>query len=153
MPTTDTLTELSERLRRLEDIEEIRRLYVDYGRHLDDGDPVAYASLFAREAKLRIGPVLRADGREEIARAAAQMLGNRSPGEEKSSVHLIDTPRIELSGGDRASGECVWTAVAKGKDGAAPSVLVGRHVDEFVREDGHWRFAVRRGFIDIGALG
>ncbi len=152
MHTADTLTELNERLRRLEDMEEIRRLYVDYGRHLDDGDTVAYASLFARDGKLRMGPVGRADGREEITRAAAQMVGGRSPGQEKSSVHLIDTPRIELSGGDTASGECVWAAIAKGKDGAAPSVLVGRHVDELVREDGQWRFAVRRGFIDIGAL-
>jgi hypothetical protein len=31
-------------------------------------------------------------------------------------------------------------------------VLVGRHVDELVREDGRWRFAVRRGFVDVGAL-
>ncbi|MGO8861478.1 MAG: nuclear transport factor 2 family protein [Acidimicrobiales bacterium] len=152
MPSADTLTELSERLQRLEDMEEIHRLYVDYGRHLDDGDPVAYGSLFARNAKIRMGSVLRADGREDITRAASQMLGNLTAGEEKSSVHLIDTPRIELSG-DTASGECVWAAIARGTDGAAPSVMVGRHVDEFVREDGRWRFALRRGFIDIGALG
>ena len=34
----------------------------------------------------------------------------------------------------------------------APGVLVGRHVDELVREDGRWRFARRVGHIDIGAL-
>jgi uncharacterized protein (TIGR02246 family) len=152
MQAADALTELSERLQRLEDLEAIRRLYVDYGRHLDDCDPVAYASLFARDAKLRLGPVLRADGREEIERAANQMLGNLAAGEEKGSVHLIDAPRIELSG-DTASGECVWAAIGRGTDGAAPSVLVGRHVDQLVREDGHWRFALRRGFLDIGALG
>ena len=80
------------------------------------------------------------------------MLGNLVAGGEKRSVHLIDTPRIELSG-DTASGECVWAAIGRGTDGAEPSVLVGRHVDQFVREEGFWRFAVRRGFLDIGALG
>ena len=152
MRTAETLTELSGRLQRLEDLEEIRRLYVDYGRHLDDCDPVAYTSLFARDAKIRLGPVLRADGREEIERAANKMLGNLAAGEEKRSVHLIDTPRIELSG-YTASGECVWAAIGRRTDGAEPSILVGRHVDELVREDGRWRFALRRGFIDIGALG
>jgi uncharacterized protein (TIGR02246 family) len=152
MRTANALTELSERLQRLEDLEAIRRLYVDYGRHLDDCDPVAYASLFARDAKLRLGPVLRADGREEIEQAANQMLGNLAAREEKRSVHLIDTPRIELSG-DTASGECVWAAISRGTDGTESSIRVGRHVDELVREDGLWRFAVRRGFMDIGALG
>ena len=152
MRTGDTLSELSKRLQRLEDLEEIRRLYVDYGRHLDDRDPVAYASLFAREAKLRLGPVLRADGREAIEQAAKEMLDNLAADEAGRSVHLIDTPRIELSGDD-ASGECVWAAIGRDTDGANPSVLVGRHVDQLVREDGVWRIAVRRGFLDIGGLG
>jgi ketosteroid isomerase-like protein len=151
MRTVDGLTELRERLQRLEDLEAIRRLYVDYGRYLDDCDPVAYASLFARDAKLRLGPVLRADGREEIERGAARMLGELAAGEEKHSVHLIDTPRIALSG-DTASGECVWAAIGRGADGAAPSILVGRHVDQLVREDGVWRFSLRRGFMDVGTL-
>jgi ketosteroid isomerase-like protein len=151
MPTDDALTALSERLQRLEDLEEIRRLYVDYGRYLDDCDPVAYTSLFAREAKIRLGPVLRGDGREEIERAATKMLGDLAAGEGRHSVHLIDTPRIELSG-DTASGECVWAAIGRGTDGGKPSVLVGRHVDQLVREDGRWKFAERRGFLDIGAL-
>ena len=151
MQTAGTLAEVTERLRRLEDIEEIRRLYVDYGRYLDDGDAAGYASLFSQDAKLRLGPVLHANGREEIERAAVKMLGGRSPGEEKGSIHVIDTPRLQLSG-DNASGECVWAAIGRGRDGAAPSVLAGRHVDKLVREEGIWRFAERRGFIDIGAL-
>jgi uncharacterized protein (TIGR02246 family) len=151
MQADDALKKLTERLQRLEDLEEIRRLYVDYGRYLDDADPVAYASLFALDAKLRLGPVLHADGREEIQRAANQMLSDLVVGGERQSVHLIDTPRIELSG-DTASGECVWAAIGKGTDGAEPSILVGRHVDNFVREDGVWRFSVRRGFLDVGAL-
>jgi uncharacterized protein (TIGR02246 family) len=150
MSMDDELRSLAARLRRLEDLEEIRRLYIDYGRHLDAGDPAAYATLFARDAKLRLGPVMRADGREEIERAAAKVV-RLAPDGSKSSVHLLASPTIELDG-DTATGECVWAAISRAEDGG-PRVLVGRHVDRLVREDGHWRFARRAGLIDIGALG
>ncbi|WP_238439032.1 nuclear transport factor 2 family protein [Frankia nepalensis] len=150
MNQDEVIRSLSERLARLEDLEEIRKLYIDYGRHLDAGDPAAYAALFARDAKLRLGPVMRADGREQIERAAAQVV-KLAPDGSKSSVHLLGSPLVELAG-DTATGECVWAAVSRDDDGA-PRVLVGRHVDELVREDGRWRFARRRGLIDIGALG
>ncbi|MFC5749868.1 nuclear transport factor 2 family protein [Actinomadura rugatobispora] len=149
MDRDEALRDLAGRLGRLEDLDEIRRLYIDYGRHLDAGDPVAYAALFSRDAKLRLGPVMRADGREEIERAAAKVLRSESA---RKSVHVIASPSIELDG-DTASGECVWAAVSGAAEGGAPGVLVGRHVDEFVREDGRWRFARRAGHIDVGALG
>jgi uncharacterized protein (TIGR02246 family) len=149
MDRDDVVEALREKVQRLEDLEEIRQLYIDYGRHLDDGDPAAYASLFSRHAKLRLGPVARADGREEIERAATS-IAQRSPDGVKNSVHLLGSPRIELSG-DTASGECVWAAISRSESGP-PGVLVGRHVDELVREDGRWRFALRRGFVDVGAL-
>ncbi|WP_083473762.1 nuclear transport factor 2 family protein [Frankia sp. R43] len=148
----DELRSLGARLRRFEDLEEIRQLYIDYGRHLDAGDPAAYASLFARDARLRLGPVMRADGREEIEKAAAKVV-RLAPDGSRSSVHLLASPRIELTAGsDTASGECVWAAISSAPDGA-PRVLVGRHVDVLVREDGRWCFARRAGLIDIGALG
>lgn len=143
----DAAARLEARLRRLEDLEEIRRLYVDYGRHLDDGDPHAYAQLFASDAKLRLGGVMRADGRDEIERAAAQVIRRLDDGS-MGAVHLIDQPRIELSG-DAATGECVWAAVSRPAVGAPSSLLVGRHLDELVREDGRWRFASRRGTLDF----
>jgi hypothetical protein len=60
---------------------------------------------------------------------------------------VIGSPRVDLSG-DTATGESVWVAVSTGADGTS-TVLVGRHVDDLVREDGRWRFARRRGFVDI----
>jgi uncharacterized protein (TIGR02246 family) len=150
MTQDETIQALSARLARLEDLEEIRRLYIDYGRHLDAGDRAAYAALFARDAKLRLGPVLRADGRDEIERAAAKVV-KLAPDGSKSSVHLLGSPLVELDG-DTATGECVWAAVSRNDDGT-PRVLVGRHVDRLVREDGRWRFARRAGLIDIGAVG
>jgi hypothetical protein len=50
------------RLRRLEDLEEIRQLFTDYGRHLDAGDVQAYAELFADDGEVLLGPIGRDPG-------------------------------------------------------------------------------------------
>lgn len=134
------------RLRRLEDRDEIRTLYVDYGRHLDAGDPAAYASLFSRHAKLRLGGVMRADGREEIERVAARVVGSSSKNGRRS-VHVLGSPHVDVDG-DTATGDAVWVAIIPSDEGP-PVVRVGRHVDKLVREDGRWRFDERRGYLDI----
>jgi uncharacterized protein (TIGR02246 family) len=144
--TTDRVTELAERLARLEDLAEIQQLYIDYGRHLDAGDAAAYAGLFARDAKLRLGPVLRADGRDAIEAAAGTVLATGAG----RTVHVLGSPRIILDG-DRATGECVWVAISRPESGPPP-VRVGRHVDTLVREDGRWRFAERKGLVDVGTM-
>ena len=146
----DVAETLSARLSRLEDLEEIRQLYVDYGRHLDAGDAAAYASLFSIDAKLRLGRVMRATGRDEIFRVATEVVKARPDGV-KPPVHVLGSPRIDLDG-DTATGEAVWVAIGQAGSGP-PSVRVGRHADKLVREDSHWRLAERRGFIDIGAFG
>ncbi|WP_084011072.1 nuclear transport factor 2 family protein [Pseudofrankia sp. DC12] len=148
--TEETIRALAARVARLEDLEEIRRLYVDYGRHLDAGDAAAYASLFARDAKLRLGPVMRADGREEIERAASKVIGSTAEGASRS-VHLLGSPSVELGDDGTATGECVWSAISRHEDGT-PGVLVGRHVDRLVKEEGRWRIARRVGLVDVGAL-
>ena len=142
---------LLRRLRRMEDIEEIRKVYVAYGRHLDDGDAAAYASLFSRNAKLRLGGVMRADGREAIESVAGKVLALKADSTRKT-VHLIAAPVIEVDG-DTATGECVWAAVSA-EEGKTPTVPhMGRHIDEFVREDGRWCIAQRRGLLDLGRIG
>ena len=135
------------RLQRLEDLEEIRQLYVDYGRNLDAENVAGYASLFATKAKLRLGGVMRGDSREEIEQAAAGVIRS-GPNGERQSVHVLGSPHIELDG-DTATGDAVWVAILRNADGP-PTVRVGRHVDKLVREDGRWHFAERRGYLDIG---
>lgn len=146
-PTEDLLR----RLQHLEDIEEIRKLYIAYGRHLDDGDAAAYASLFSADAKLRLGGVMRADGCEEIEKVAALVVRPKE-GSIRRTLHLIASPVIEVEG-DRAKGECVWAAVSA-DEGQTPDIPhMGRHVDEFVREEGRWRIAFRKGLLDLGRIG
>lgn len=154
MTDQQTIEALQQRLQQLEDIEEIRKIYVAYGRNLDAGDADAYASLFARDAKLRLG-VINADGREAIAEGARKVVGGRDGNQAPPThrtLHLIASPTIVVDG-DTATGECVWVAVTA-KQGEEPSVPhMGRHLDRFVREEGQWKIKSRKGVLDLGAVG
>lgn len=153
MADQQTLEALQKRLQVLEDIEEIRKIYVAYARNLDLGDAAAYAALFARDAKLRLG-VINADGREAIEEGAWKVVGGRDGNQAPKThrtLHLIASPTIEVDG-DTATGECVWVAVTA-KEGGDPSIPhMGRHLDRFVREDGKWKIKSRKGVLDLGAV-
>ena len=130
------------RLRRLEDLEEIRQLFVDYGHLLDLGDFAAYAQLFAEDGELMLGPLGRAKGRREIEAMMARVGGAGA------SLHLITSPMVTLDG-DRATARVMWTVINRAEDGTPLLGMVGHHEDELVREGGRWRFRRRRGFVEI----
>jgi uncharacterized protein (TIGR02246 family) len=136
--------ELVARLRRLEDLQEIQQLFVDYGAFLDAGDLDGYASLFAADGELLLGPVGRATGPEAIkelmGRATASSVGN--------SFHVISSPQVQLDG-DRATSVVMWTVVAKGPDGSPTVTMIGKHKDVLTRTPAGWRFQRREGHIDI----
>ena len=135
---------LEARLRRLEDLEEIHQLLVDYGHHLDAADLDAYAELFADEGELLLGPVARASGRTEIKTVMSKALA----GAKGNSYHVITSPRVSLDG-DTATSEAMWTVIERDGDGKPNVGMIGHHVDELVRERGRWRFRRRRGYVDI----
>ncbi|HEX4245111.1 MAG TPA: nuclear transport factor 2 family protein [Acidimicrobiales bacterium] len=135
---------MADRLQRLEDLEEIRQLFVDYGHHLDSGDFAAYGALFADEGEVLLGPVGRAKGP-----AAIEALMRRTlEGAQGSSFHIVSNPIIDLHG-DRATSEVMWTVVARDKQDSAAVTMLGRHRDTLTREGGRWRFLRREGFIDV----
>ena len=135
---------IEQRLRHLEDLAEIHQLFVDYGQHLDAGDFAAYAGLFAADGEVRLGPMGSAKGRDEIRSLMERALA----GTVGSSYHVITSPRVQIDG-DTATSEVMWTVVQRGPDGAPVVPMIGRHRDELVREEGRWRFRLRRGFVDI----
>ena len=79
---------LEARLRRLEDLEEIHHLLVDYGHHLDAADLDAYVELFADDGELLLGPVARATGPAEIKTVMSKALA----GAKGNSYHVISSP-------------------------------------------------------------
>ena len=138
------MTDLEARLRRLEDLAEINQLFIDYGHHLDHGDFAAYADLFAADGEVLLGPIGRAQGRDQIRALMERTLG----GAAGSSYHVISNPMVALDG-DNATTDVMWTVVSRGSDGRPVLGMIGRHRDTLVREDGQWRFKRRKGFVDI----
>lgn len=136
---------LEERVRRLEDLEEIRQLFVDYGRYLDAGNVDAYAELFAEEGELLLGPIGRAQGAEEIRALMTRVLA----GVTGNSYHLIANPIVVFDDLDDASSEVSWAVVARDAAGSPDLTMLGRHVDKLRRESGRWRFLRREGHIDL----
>jgi len=135
---------LAARLQRLEDLEEIRQLFIDYGHHLDRGNFAEYAALFAEEGEVLLGPMGRAKGPAEIEALMRRTLEGRVG----TSFHLITSPVVQLDG-DRATSQVMWTVLARGEDGAPEVTMLGHHRDELVREKGRWRFLRRAGYPDL----
>jgi hypothetical protein len=139
----DDATDLTERLARLEDILEIQRLFVDYGRKCDEADHPGYAALFTEDGEVDLGPHGSARGREAI-----RELMERTSGPRGSSFRIISNPRVELDG-DRATAGAMFTVFVRDAEGLPKVVSLGFHSDELVRESGRWRFARRTANIEI----
>jgi len=141
-------SELEARLQRLEDQLEIQQLFIDYGRHIDQGNFEALADLFCEDGEFSIERMGTMKGPSEIRATMEASLGTR-PGQ---TVHIISSPAIVLDG-DRATSEVMWTALVRTPEGEMASTMAGRHVDELVRENGRWRFYRRRGVVDLPRTG
>ncbi len=135
---------LEARIRRLEDLQAIQQLFIDYGEHLDAGDFDAYAALFAEDGEILLGPLGRARGRAEIRALMTSMLA----GSVGRTYHVVSSPRITLDG-DRATATVMWSAASLADDGLARITMIGHHVDELVRVDDRWYFQRRRGVVDL----
>ncbi len=138
---------LEARLQRLEDLAEINQLFIDYGIHLDAGDFEAYASLFAADGQVKLGPMGRATGPADI-RALMERVLAPTVG---TTFHVISNPVVKLDG-DTATSVVMWTVVSPQPDGQPHVSGIGKHHDELVRENGRWKIKSRRGTIDIPAV-
>jgi uncharacterized protein (TIGR02246 family) len=135
----------ADRLRRLEDMEEIRTLLLDYGRFLDSRDLVAYSRLFAKDGEW-VGGFGSVRGPEEILVFMQKNLGtgpNRG-----NTFHILSNFEIAVDR-DSATAWSRWTFITPGADGKPVISQAGRYDDVLVREDGRWRFKRRVASNDI----
>jgi uncharacterized protein (TIGR02246 family) len=138
---------LEVRLRRLEDVEEIRQLLQDYARCLDESDHVGYAQLFTEDGELN-AKLGQAKGRDGIRALLDRRLGPRE-GPRKQAFHLVGNPTIEVDG-ERATSTVIWAYVTHDEDGFPLILQLGHYRDELAREDGRWRFRRRDISRDLG---
>jgi hypothetical protein len=150
-----TASGLEERLRRLEDLEQIRQLFVEYKTVLDKQDFAAYGALFAVDGEFVATP---AEGLQQAkGPAAIQALVEAMPGSLLGSApgddfHVVVNPLIELDATDpdRAQAQVTWLYVVKGDDGLPALCKLGHYDDQLIREAGRWRFLRREAPTDIG---
>ena len=131
---------LEARLQRLEDIEEIRRVIMDYGRFLDARDFKAYANLFAENGTWEGGFGAFTGPKkieEEIGKAVGAAAAMSRP-----NYHLMSSPEIDVDG-DKASAWSRWTFVMNSEEGRPVIAAAGEYIDTFVRENGRWKFQRR----------
>ena len=88
---------LLERVQRLEDLEEINRLFQEYRRHLDARDMHAYSLLFCEDGTWS-GRTGSAVGPKQIQEMLEANLSPNPPAPGATSWHIVSNPTIELDG-------------------------------------------------------
>jgi hypothetical protein len=141
--------DLAKRIQRIRDELAIERLQIDYGRRLDDKDFHAYAGNFASNGELVSG-VGGAKGPDAIYHMLTDRLGGGGApvGEAHSTFHLMTNPIIDIDG-DQATGTVRYTFFTTGKDGRPHPQIAAHYRDQYIRENGQWKFLRRQSFADI----
>lgn len=141
---------VEERLRRLEDVEAIRLLMLEYRACLDAKDIRGYAALFAADGEFVAGD-MRATGPEQIFALVDGMRGTLLTDRGGDDVHIVANPTIEVDG-DRATADSMWLYIVRAEDDQPVLSKVGSYHDVFTREDGRWRFLRREAPTIIPAI-
>ena len=131
-----------DRLQRLEDIEEIRRLKAAYCAACDDDhNGEAVAALFVEDGPWQQAGKLGSAGREPKSgrsSIAEFMFSLRSAGFIRHSAHMVTNPVIDVAG-DEAKGSWRFLMVYSHTDGSFVRII-GHYEDEYVRREGKWYF-------------
>ena len=134
---------LAARVQALEDREAIRALMNDYGRTIDSRDFVAFGKLWARDADLLGGGGAAIKGPDAIAAyMEAQLKKNGAPVPGRD-FHLVLNQTIEVTG-DHATALSKGGWVVTTPENKLELRILANYHDEYVREDGRWKFKHRQ---------
>jgi hypothetical protein len=130
---------LAARVAALEAREAIRTLYAEYGRTLDARDFHAFSLLFARDAEYG-----SAKGPAAIGAFLEKAIGTNYPDSKGKNYHLYFNETIEVQG-DHATGVSKGGYVMSTADNTkADFLLLATYRDEYIKEDGQWKFKRRQ---------
>ena len=138
-----TAPDTDARLRRLEDLEEIRALRLEYGQRLDAKDFSGLAALFTEDGEL-VAPLGTAKGRAAITQTLINRLAPIPAG-----YHYYSNTAITLDG-DHAKARVMFAYVQADSDAWPKAWLTGHYNDELRRDRGRWAFERVAITIDIG---
>ena len=137
---------VEQRLRAIEDREQIRELAATYCFLVDDGrfDELVEtcftedASCDFRGTRSAMGPMV-SKGRAEVTNFFAVVV----PGLLRDMAHTVHNHRVRILDDNHASGECYFELTAIENATGEAVVGAGRYIDRYRREAGSWRFEVR----------
>jgi uncharacterized protein (TIGR02246 family) len=135
--------DVTARLEALEGREAIRTLWAEYGRTLDARDFRAFARLFARDAEFVGGPGSPAKGPDAIGAFLEKAIGTNYPDSKGRNFHLYFNESIDLHGDHATALSKGGYVMATSDNTKADFLLLATYRDEFVREDGRWKFKRR----------
>ncbi len=142
---------LAARVQRLEDIQAIQNLLLEYGRTLDAHDLKAYSNLFAKDGEWG-GGFGTAKTPAGILAMMEKNLPAPAPGAKKRiTYHLMSNFIIDVHG-DTGTAWSRWTFVVPGANDQPEAMHSGHYEDALIRENGQWKFQRRVTFNDIPYL-
>jgi ketosteroid isomerase-like protein len=136
------------RLQRLEDLEAIRRVVLDYATLVDAREIDRAAQLFAEDAEFDLG-FMTVIGPAGAKQAWQSMVGDLLHPEPGRDFHVSTNAVVDVDG-DRATSRSMWQFVTPDATGHPRIAHFGHYDDAFVRVGGVWRFARRAALRDIG---
>jgi 3-phenylpropionate/cinnamic acid dioxygenase small subunit len=139
---------LEQRLRRLEDLEEINQVLVDYGEFLDQRDLESFGALWTEDAEFEMSTGRVASGRGPICEMLADVMA-RSP---RAAMHLETNSRITIDG-DQASSSNMYAAASTQEDGLARVTILGHHYTDLARTAEGWKIKHRRNVVNLPETG
>jgi hypothetical protein len=146
--SADTAGSLEARLNRLEDLEAIRQLLLDYGARIDGRQFERCSQLFTGDGIYDVG-FTSAVGPAAALEVMNSMIGPLMASTPGADFHVFANPVIELDG-DQATVRSFWAFVTP-DDRSNPQIAhFGHYEDLVVRHDGEWKFARRTAVRDIG---
>jgi SnoaL-like domain len=126
------MSELEQRIKRLEDRAELQELAIRYFKSADDDDWDGLAACFASDASFNAGGFPGGSTREEVIaflKADRATMG--------ATVHTFNSMLLEFDGDDSATG--LIAAHLELARGGTTIFGAARYHDKFVKRDGRWQ--------------
>jgi len=138
-----TLKELENRVKIIQDVEEIKKMHRYYVFCLSNRQWKEMIDCFSKDAVAEIGDQGVWRGKDRIAVLIGEVIAGRNVKVKPKGGHILINPIITVEG-DTAKGDWflsrfVYNQTAPG--GPAPKLDRGRYDCEYVREDGKWKFS------------
>ena len=130
---------LAARIQVLEDRDAIRALLVSYASTLDSRDFTGFEQLWAKDAEFLGGAGNNAKGPAAIRDLLRGLLTKNAAAGPGRDFHLVMNQTIDVAG-DTATGYSRGTWVSTNAENRLQVTIVANYYDQFVREDGRWKF-------------